>query len=159
MSQNILPWHGTYQNNASKIFVLHKKAICANCNISFIYQRIGYFKCNKIRKLSDQYRLQVSNYVFQLLHPNIDEEIESSLLINIKFIAVIHGPTSFLFGIHLPGTEFRYWTVLLGRNLALDQAYSRGCSSSCLWSFIVAAQTNKCDFTARPKAYCSLQQS
>ena len=37
---------------------------------------------SKILKLSDQYKLQVSNYIFQLLHSNIDEEIESSLLIN-----------------------------------------------------------------------------
>ena len=28
------------------------------------------------------YKLQVSNYIFQLLHSNIDEEIESSLLIS-----------------------------------------------------------------------------
>ena len=28
------------------------------------------------------YKLQVSNYIFQLLHSNIDEEIESSLCIN-----------------------------------------------------------------------------
>ena len=33
-------------------------------------------------KLSDQYKLQVSNYIFQVLHSDIDEEIESSLLIN-----------------------------------------------------------------------------
>ena len=31
---------------------------------------------------SIQYKFQVSNYIFQLLHSNIDEEIESSLLIN-----------------------------------------------------------------------------
>ena len=32
---------------------------------------------------SDHYKkLQVSNYIFQLLHSNIDEDIESSLLIN-----------------------------------------------------------------------------
>ena len=36
----------------------------------------------EILKLSDQYKLQVSNYIFQLLYSNIDEEIESSLLIN-----------------------------------------------------------------------------
>ena len=45
----------------------------------------AYSICNKILKLSDQYELQVSNYIFQLshsLHSNIDEEIESSLLIN-----------------------------------------------------------------------------
>ena len=39
-------------------------------------------KYNKILKLSDQYKLQVSNYIFQLLHSNIEQEIESSLLIN-----------------------------------------------------------------------------
>ena len=42
------------------------------------------FKCNKILKLSVQYKLQVSNYIFKLLHSYIDEEIESSLLINNK---------------------------------------------------------------------------
>ena len=42
----------------------------------------AYFKCNKILKLSDQYKLQVSNYIFQVLHSNINEKIESSLLIN-----------------------------------------------------------------------------
>ena len=36
----------------------------------------------QILKLSDQYKLQVSNYVLQVLHSNIDEEIKSSLLIN-----------------------------------------------------------------------------
>ena len=41
-----------------------------------------YLKCNEILKLSDQYNLQVSNYIFQSLHSNIDEEIESSLLVN-----------------------------------------------------------------------------
>ena len=38
------------------------------------------FKCNKIFKLSDQYKRQVSNYIFQLLRSNIQEERESSLL-------------------------------------------------------------------------------
>ena len=42
------------------------------------YQRI--LQMYKILKLSDQYKLQVSNYVFQVLHSNIDEEIKSSLL-------------------------------------------------------------------------------
>ena len=33
-------------------------------------------------KLSDHYKLQVSNYIFQLLHFNITEEIKSSIHIN-----------------------------------------------------------------------------
>ena len=35
----------------------------------------AYFKCNKLLKLSDQYKLKISNYIFQLLHSNIDEKI------------------------------------------------------------------------------------
>ena len=42
----------------------------------------AYFICNKILKLSDKYKLQLSNYIFELLHSNIGEEIESILLIN-----------------------------------------------------------------------------
>ena len=82
LSYGIEAWHGTYQNNTSKIFVLHKKAIRAINNLAYNEHTNAYFKCNKILKLSDQYKLQVSNYVFQVLHSNIDDEIESSLLIN-----------------------------------------------------------------------------
>ena len=46
----------------------------------------AYFKCNKILKLSDQHELQIPNYIFQFLHSNIDEAMESSLLLIIKFI-------------------------------------------------------------------------
>ena len=66
----------------SKIFVLDKKAIRAINTLAYNEHTNAYFKCNKILKLSDHYKLQVSNYIFQLLHSNIDEEIESSLLIN-----------------------------------------------------------------------------
>ena len=82
LSYGIEAWHGTYQNNISKIFVLQKKAISAINNLAYNEHTNAYFKCNKILKLSDQYKLQVSNYVCQLLHSNIDEEIESSFLIN-----------------------------------------------------------------------------
>ena len=75
-------WYGTYQNNTSKIFVLQKKAIRAINNLAYNEHTNVHFKCNKLLKLSDQYKLQVYNYVFQVLHSNIDEEMESSLLIN-----------------------------------------------------------------------------
>ena len=75
-------WHGTNQNNTSKIFVLQKKAIRAINNLAYNEHTNAYFKCNKILKLSHQYKLQASNYIFQVLHSNIDEEMESSLLIN-----------------------------------------------------------------------------
>ena len=51
-------------------------------NLAYNEHANAYFKCNKTFKLYDQYKLQVSNYIFQVLHSNIDEEIESSLLIN-----------------------------------------------------------------------------
>ena len=70
-SYGIEAWHGTYQNNTSKIFVLQKKAIHAINNLAYNEHTNAYFKCNKILKLSDQ----VLNYIFQLLHSNIDEEI------------------------------------------------------------------------------------
>ena len=82
LSYGIETWHGTYQNNTSKIFVLQKKAIRAINNLAYNEHTNAYFKCNKILKLSDQDKLQISNYVFQVLHSNIDEEIKSSLLIN-----------------------------------------------------------------------------
>ena len=82
LSYGIEEWHGTYQNNTSKIFVLLKKAIRAINNLAYNEHTNAYFKCNKILKLSDQYKLQVSNYVFQVLQSNIDEEIKSGLLIN-----------------------------------------------------------------------------
>ena len=63
--------HGTYQNNNSKLFVY-----------AYNKHKNDYFKCNKILTFSDQYKLQVSNYIFQLLHSNIDKEMESSFLIN-----------------------------------------------------------------------------
>ena len=65
-----------------KFLFLQKKAIRAIKNLAYNEHTNEYSKCNKILKLSDQYKLQVSNYIFQLLHSNIDEEIESSLLIN-----------------------------------------------------------------------------
>ena len=61
LSYGIEAWHGTYQNNTSKIFVLLKKAIHAIDNLAYNEHTNAYFKCNKILKLSDQYNLQVSN--------------------------------------------------------------------------------------------------
>ena len=82
LSYAIETWHGTYQNNTSKIFVLQKKAIRAINNLPYNEHTNACFKYNIILKLSDQYKLQVPNYIFQVLHSNIDEELKSSLLIN-----------------------------------------------------------------------------
>ena len=59
-------------------------------NLSYNEPANTYFKCNNILKLSAQYKLQVSNYILQVLHSNIDVEIESSLLINNQ----IHSPNT-----------------------------------------------------------------
>ena len=82
MVYTIEAWHRTFQNNTSKIFVRQKKDIRAINNLAYNEHTNAYFKCNKILKISDKYKLQVSNYIFQVLHSNIDEEIKSSLLIN-----------------------------------------------------------------------------
>ena len=82
LSYGIEAWHGTYQNNTSKIFILQKKAILAINNLAYNEHTNAHFKCNKILRLSDHYKLQVSNYIFQVLHSNIEEELASSLLIN-----------------------------------------------------------------------------
>ena len=58
----------TCKNNTSEIFVLQKKAMRSINNIAYNEHINAYFKCNKILKLSDQYKFQVSNYIFQLLH-------------------------------------------------------------------------------------------
>ena len=71
-SHDIEAWHGTYENNTSKIFVLPKKTIRTINNLADNEHTNTYFKCNTIQKLSDQYKLQVSNYIFQLLHSNIN---------------------------------------------------------------------------------------
>ena len=85
----IMSWHFYWTrnfkwNSCVILFTCHtqKKAIRAINNLAFNEHTKAYFKCNKILKISDQYKLQVSSYIFQLLHCNIDEEIESSLLIN-----------------------------------------------------------------------------
>ena len=66
--------YGTYQNYTSKIFTFQKKAIGAINNLAYNEHTYAYLKCNKILKLTDQYKFPVSNYIFQLLHSNIDEE-------------------------------------------------------------------------------------
>ena len=48
LSYGIEAWHGTYQNNTSKIFVLQKKAIRAINNPAYNEHTNAYFKRNKI---------------------------------------------------------------------------------------------------------------
>ena len=94
LSYCIEAWHGTYQNNTSKIFVLQKKAIRAINNLAYNEQTNAYFKCNKILKFSDQYKLQVSNYIFNYYTPILMKKQSRVYLSIIKFIAIIQGPTT-----------------------------------------------------------------
>ena len=64
------------------IKIIPLKSSFSRNNLAYNEHTNTYCKCNEILKLSDQYKLQVSNYIFQLFHSNIDEEIESNLLIN-----------------------------------------------------------------------------
>ena len=74
-------WHGRYQNYTTRIFILPKISKNAINNLAYNEHTNTCFKCNKILNLSDQCKLQVSNYIFKLVHSNIDEEIESSLFV------------------------------------------------------------------------------
>ena len=76
------------------MLILQKKALRAITNLAYNEDTNAYFKCNKILKLSDQYKLQVSNYIFELLHSNIDLEIESRLLVNNQINSHTQGPTT-----------------------------------------------------------------
>ena len=71
LSCGIESWHRTYQNYTSKTFVLQKKDICAVNDLAYNEHTNAYFKCNKILKLSDQPKLQVFTFIFQLFHSNI----------------------------------------------------------------------------------------
>ena len=69
LSYGIEAWHGTYQNYTPKIFILPKKALLAINNLANNEHTNVYFKCNKIHKLSDQYKLQVSIIFFNYYTP------------------------------------------------------------------------------------------
>ena len=84
----LIIWYRTISWNisklyTSKIFVLQKKEISAINNPACNEYPMHTLTVTKsLNFLIITYKLQVSNYIFQLLHSNIDKEIESSLLIN-----------------------------------------------------------------------------
>ena len=47
LSYGIEAWHGTYQNNTSKIFILPEKAIRAINNLAYNEHTKAYFKLTK----------------------------------------------------------------------------------------------------------------
>ena len=72
----------TYQNYTSKIFVLQTKAILEMNNLAFNEHSNAYFKCNKINNFLMSISFKFRTTFFQLLHCNIDEEIESRLVVH-----------------------------------------------------------------------------
>ena len=82
LSYGIEAWYGTTKNHTNKIFIIQKKAIRAINNLQYNDHTNNYFKSNNILKLEDHYKLQISNYIYQLLHLNIDENTSSNLIRN-----------------------------------------------------------------------------
>ena len=76
-------WFGTYRNHTNKIFVLQKKAIRAINNLEYNEHTNDFFKSNNILKIEDQYKMQISIYIYKLLHQNSDPEITSLLEKNV----------------------------------------------------------------------------
>ena len=84
ITYGIEAWHGTYKNYTNKIFVLQKKAIRAVNSLEYNEHTNDYFKFNRILKLEDQYKLQLSNYTFKILNTSIDNEISLQLKSQIR---------------------------------------------------------------------------
>ena len=74
LSYGVEAWHGTYKNYTSKIFVLRKKTIRAINNIACNGEPTHTLNVVKSLNFLISRVSQVSNYIFQLLHFNIDEE-------------------------------------------------------------------------------------
>ena len=58
---------------------MQKKAIRAINNLDYNEHTNDYFKLNNIIKLEDQFKIQISQYIYQLKYLNIDDEIGSKL--------------------------------------------------------------------------------
>ena len=84
ISYGIEVWYGTFKNHTNKIFILQKKAIRAINNLEYNDHTTGYFHSNTILKLKDQYKSQISNYIYKILNSNIDNEICSQLKLNLR---------------------------------------------------------------------------
>ena len=85
LSYGLEAWYGTFKNHTNKIFILQKKAIRAINQLEYNQHTNEYFISNNILKLEDQYKLQISNYIYILLNSNyIDIEISSKLIPNIE---------------------------------------------------------------------------
>ena len=86
LSYGIEAWHGTFKNWTQKIFILQKKAIRALNKLEYNHHTNEYYKLNNIIKLEDQYKIQISNYIFRHLNSNIDPEtsakFEKNLIIH-----------------------------------------------------------------------------
>ena len=78
------------KNYTSKNF-LQKKAIPAMNNLAYNEHTNTYFKYDKTFKLADN--LQISNYIFKLLHFIVHDEIDPNLLVNQQIYNIIQGPT------------------------------------------------------------------
>ena len=77
-------WHSTSKNYTNKIFVLQKKAVRAINHLEYNQHTNDFFKSNQILKLEDQFKLQISKYIYQLLNTNLDPNMADKLKYNIQ---------------------------------------------------------------------------
>ena len=75
-------WFGTFKNNTNKISVSQKKAIRAINNLDYNDHTNEYFKSLNILKLEDQYKLQITTYIYKLLNLDADSNLASKLVLN-----------------------------------------------------------------------------
>ena len=75
-------WFGTFKNNTNKIFILQKKAIRAIHSLNYNDHTNDYFKLMNLLKLEDQYKLQVTIYIYKLLNLDADRNLASKLIKN-----------------------------------------------------------------------------
>ena len=84
ISYGVEAWYGTYRNHTNKISILQKKAIRAINNLEYNDHTTEYFRENRILKLEDQYKFQISNYLYKILNSDVDNEISTKIKSNVR---------------------------------------------------------------------------
>ena len=80
LSYGIEAWHSTFKNLTNKIFILQKKAIRAVNSLDYNDHTNQYYSSDEILKLEDQFNLQISSYIFQILKSDIDKNMLSKIM-------------------------------------------------------------------------------
>ena len=70
LTYGIEAWYATYTNNTNKLFIMQKKSIRAINQLPYNEHTNAYFKQNRILKLEDQYKYQISLFMHKLTYGN-----------------------------------------------------------------------------------------